>query len=40
MRRLIAQHVEKLLKDTKDTQTRRELIAVRQKAVANDIAGG
>lgn len=37
MRRLIAQHVEKLLKDTKDTQTRRELIAVRQKAVANDI---
>ena len=37
MRRLIAQHVEKLLKDTKDTQTRRELIAVRQKAAANDI---
>lgn len=37
MRRLIAQHVEKLLKDTNDTQTRRELIAVRQKAVANDI---
>ena len=37
MQRLIAQHVEKLLKDTKDTQTRRELIAVRQKAVANDI---
>ena len=39
MRRLIAQHVEKLLKDTNDTQTRRELIAVRQKAVANDISG-
>ena len=37
MQRLIAQHVEKLLKDTRDTQTRRELIAVRQKAVANDI---
>ena len=37
MRRLIIQHVEKLLKDTRDTQTRRELIAVRQKAVANDI---
>ena len=37
MQRLIAQHVEKLLKDTKDTQARRELIAVRQKAVANDI---
>lgn len=37
MRRLTAQHIEKLLEETKDPQSRRALIMLRQKAGASDV---
>lgn len=37
MERFVARHIEKLLKDTKEQQTRRKLIILHQKAMASNI---
>lgn len=37
MKRFIARHIEKLLEETKESQTRQRLIMIRQKAMTGDI---